>query len=223
MKDSILNKTLSAIHVIFFSSILTFGIIFLSLTLLTVPAVCAFFMIGKELIYKEYDITDSLVKKYFSYFKESFKLGRYIPISLIALLNMAGVAAGARLEMITVSVVCLVFSSLLFTVILYLAGYYTFVSKEVTLPEAAICMMYKPGFLIPVIVIMILLLFFFRALIAEILFFVGALPLFVIEVVIMLHTLHYRRLRGMLGDDKMAYLVTGEKQDSKIDSSEVQL
>ncbi|MCM1047436.1 MAG: hypothetical protein NC433_03330 [Clostridiales bacterium] len=212
MKESILYKILSLIHVFFFLSVLCFGIIFLSLTILMVPAVTSAFMIGKELIYKKYDITDSLIKKYFQYLKESFYLMKYAGINLVAILNIGGVYLGIRLEQTIYSVLCLAITAFLYTFILYLAGYYTFVNRKITLVEVFICMFYKPGLLIPVIVLMILLLFFFRMLLVKIFLIAGAFPMLVLEMVIFLHTLHYRKLMGELTeDDEYAYLVKRKK------------
>lgn len=216
MRDSILYKILSLIHVFFFLSILCFGTIFLSLTVLMVPAVTAAFLIGKELIYKEYDITDSLFKKYFRYLKESLPLMKYVGINLAAALNIGGVLAGIRMGQTFYSVLCLAITAILYTLVLYVAGYYTFIDKKFTLVEVFICMLYKPGLLFPVIVLMVLLVFFFRALIAEILFVVGELPMLVLEMVIFIHTLHYRNLRGELPeDDEYAHLVNGKKKQER--------
>lgn len=212
MRDSILYKILSLIHVFFFLSILCFGTIFLSLTIMMVPAVTAAFLIGKELIYKEYDITDSLIKKYFRYLKESLHLMKYAGINLVAALNIGGVFLGIKMEQMVYCVLCLAITAILYTLVLYVAGYYTFVDKKFTLVEVFICMLYKPGLLIPVIILMILLIFFFRMTIAKILLVVGAFPIVVLEMVIFLHTLHYRKLRGVLpDDDEYAYLVNGKK------------
>ncbi len=215
MRDSILYKTLSMIHIIFFLSILCFGTIFLSMTVLMVPAFTAAFMIGKELIYKEYDITDSLIKKYFHNLKETLPMFKYAVINVVAALNIAGIVLGVRMEQTVYSVVCLAITAILYTLILYIAGYYTFVDRKFTLVEVFICMMYKPGLMIPVIITMILSIFFFRMLIVKVLLAVGAFPMLVLEVVIFLHTLYYRELKGELQEDKYAHLVRKDAGDAK--------
>lgn len=212
MRDSILYKILSLIHIFFFLSILCFGTIFLSLTVLMVPAVTAAFLIGKELIYKEYDITDSLIRKYFRYLKESLHLVKYAGINVIAALNIGGVFLGIKMEQTFYSVLCLAITAILYALVLYVAGYYTFVDRKFTLVEVFICALYKPGLLIPVVILMILLVFFFRALFVKILLVAGAFPMLVLEMVIFLHTLYYRRMRGELpDDDEYAYLVDRKK------------
>lgn len=212
MRESILYRILSLIHVFFFLSILCFGTIFLSLTIMMVPAVTAAFLIGKELIYKEYDITDSIFKKYFQYLKESLHLMKYVGINVVAALNIGGVFVGIRMQQVFYCVVCLAITAILYSLVLYVAGYYTFVDKKFTLVEVFICMLYKPGLLIPVIVLMILLVFYFRALVAKIFLVVGAFPMLVLEMMVFLHTLHYRKLRGELpDDDAYAHFVNGKK------------
>lgn len=212
MRESILYKILSLVHVFFFLSILCFGTIFLSLTVMMVPAATAAFLIGRELIYKEYDITDSLIKKYFRYLKESLHLMKYAGINLVAALNIGGVILGTRMGQTFYSVLCLAATAVLYALVLYVAGYYTFVDKKFTLVEVFVCMLYKPGFLIPVIVAMVLLVFFFQPAAGGILLAVGAFPMLVLEMVIFIHTLHYRMLRGELPeDDEYAHLVNGKK------------
>ena len=215
MRDSILYKTLSMIHIIFFLSILCFGTIFLSMTILMVPAFTAAFMIGKELIYKEYDITDSLIKKYFHNLRETLPMLKYAVINVVAALNIVGIVLGVRMEQTAYSVVCLAITAILYTLILYIAGYYTFVDRKFTLVEVFICMMYKPGLMIPVIIAMILSIFFFRISIVKVLLAVGAFPMLVLEVVIFLHTLYYRELKGELQEDKYAHLVRKDAGDAK--------
>ena len=181
-----------------------------------VPAVTASFLIGKELIYKEYDITDSLVRKYFRYLKESLHLTKYAGINLVAALNIGGVLLGIKMGQTFYVVLCLAVTAILYTLALYVAGYDTFVDKKFTLVDVFICMLYKPGLLIPVIVVMVLLVFFFRMLIGEILLLAGAFPMLVLEIVIFIHTLHYRNLRGELPDDDMyAHLVNGKKSGER--------
>lgn len=212
MRDTILFKILSLIHVVFFLSILCFGTIFLSLTLLMVPAVTAAFLIGKELLYKKYDITDSLIKKYFRYLKETLHLMKYAGINAIAALNIGGAFLWIKMELTFYSVLCFAITAILYSLILYVAGYYTFVNKKFTLVEVCICALYKPGLLIPVVVLMILLEFFFSTLTVKILLVAGVFFLLVLEMVILIDTLHYRKLRGELPeDDEYAHLVNGKK------------
>lgn len=216
MRESILYKILSLVHIIFFLSILCFGTIFLSLTILMVPAVTAAFLIGKELIYKEYDITDGLIKKYFRYLKESLHLMKYAGINLAAALNIGGVLLGIRMGQTFYAVLCLTVTAALYTMVIYTAGYYTFVDQKFTLAEAFICMLYKPGFLIPVLAVMVLLVFFFRRIVGEVLLVIGAFPMLVLEIVVFIHTLHYRKLRGELPDEDLyAHLVNGKKNQGR--------
>ncbi|MBP3888876.1 MAG: hypothetical protein J6F30_14710 [Cellulosilyticum sp.] len=105
MKETILNKILNTIHVIFFTSILCFGITFLSGTLLMIPAFSAAFIMGKTLIYKEFDITDSVIKNYFLYMKSSMHLMKYIPLNSILLLNVIGTMGAGVVGMESIEII----------------------------------------------------------------------------------------------------------------------
>jgi hypothetical protein len=50
MKQTPLNRIMSAVHIIFFSSLLCFGTICLSGTVLLMPALGASFLIGKDVL-----------------------------------------------------------------------------------------------------------------------------------------------------------------------------
>ncbi len=90
IKKSVFYKVLSAVHIVFFTSILCFGMIFLSGSLLMVPSLCAAFQIGKAAMYEGLDITDSFVLAFFRNFKKFLGMERFVPVNLIMLLNLAG-------------------------------------------------------------------------------------------------------------------------------------
>lgn len=211
IKDTILNKILNAIHVIFFTSLLCFGTTFLSGTLLMIPAFAAAFMIGKTLIYKEFDITDSVIKNYLSYMKSSFHLMKYVPLNILLLLNIMGIMGAGISGMEGFAIACLCIVALVLTTIIYLVAYYTFFDRELTLIEVVVCMMYRPAFLVAIFAAIVLMMFFFNALMAGIFLLVGTVILFLIELVTFLHIMYYKKLRGMLADEKYASLV--EKKD----------
>ncbi len=211
MKETILNKILNAIHVIFFTSILCFGITFLSGTLLLIPAFSAAFIMGKTLIYKEFDITDSVIKNYFLYMKASMHLMKYIPLNIVLLLNVIGTLGAGVVGMEGYGIICLCIVALILTTIIYLVAYYTFFDKTFSLTEVVICMMYKPTLLGVVFVLFILTMVFFSPLMVTVLFLVGTVPLFLIELVTFLHIMYYKKLRGMLEGERYASLV--EKKD----------
>lgn len=215
-RESLLYKILSAIHIVFFSSICCFGIIFLSGTLLMLPALCAAFEIGKGVLRKKIDITDSIIKTYFTEFKNALGMLRYIPVNLLLLLNIAGVMYGGLNETLMYYVVCIMITAFLLTFCLYLAGYRCFVEREFKLVDVAFACFLKPMFLIPLFAGMVLLVFYFGAVPAVILFFTGTFFLFAVEVVILIHLLYFKDMFGKLSeDDEFQYLIKRGSVKSK--------
>ncbi len=215
-KESLFYKILSAIHIVFFSSICCFGMIFLSGTLLLIPALCAAFEIGKGVLRKEIDITDSIIKTYFVEFKKALGTLRYIPVNLIFLLNVIGMVYGGLNENLMYYVVCLMIAAILLTFCLYLAGYRCFVNREFKLTEVAFACFLKPMFLIPLFAGMVLIVFYFGAVLAAILFFTGTFFLFAVEVVILIHLLYFEEMLGKLDEDhEFYYLIKRVKGEKK--------
>ena len=213
MKSTILNKILYAIHITFFSSILCFGIVFLSGGLLMIPAFAAAFMLGRSIIYKEFDITDSVIQKYLIYFKESLHLMKYVLLNVMMLLNMAGVMIGGTYHMEGYTIICLCIVAILLMMVIYLAAYHAFIDKKFTLAEVAICMLYKPAYMMIVFMLMV----FFSIRMAAVLVFAGTVVLFLIELLTFLHMLHYKKLCGKLEGEKYASLVIEKNKTIKQD------
>lgn len=206
-------KILSAIHVVFFTSILCFGTVFVTGTLLMIPALAAAFKIGKAVLYDELDITNSIVLMYFRYLKESLRLERFVPVNLIMILNMAGMWAAAGMENTPFLIICLVMLAMLLTVSLYIAGYDTFVDHQFQLADVGVSMFIKPLSVITVLIVMILCIYFFSGVLATVLIFTGTFFLFVLEVVIFVTMLYYLDWTGRLDEeDKFAYLVLRAKK-----------
>lgn len=201
-------RILSAIHIVFFSSLLCFTTICLSGTILFLPAVGASFLIGKDAIYKSLDINDSIIKTYFAYLKSSMKLVKFFSVNIIVALNIMCMITMANSDHFTYSVVCLVISALLLSFMLYIAGYHTFVNEKIKLTEVFISMFTKVHLLIMVFIIMILCVIFFSGTLATIFALCGTLIVFVLEIPIFIQMMHLLNLFGRLdSDDQFAYLV----------------
>lgn len=212
-RESLFYKILSGIHIVFFTSILCSITIVLSGTLLLLPVLGAAFLIGKDALYKELNINDSIIKTYFGYLKESLPLMKFIPINLVALLNVAGIFIGGQLNNTLYSVICLVIVSFLLVFMLYLAGYFVFINKQVNIIETLFCMLLKPQFLIPLFAVAVLCGVFFSGIIMAILMFTGTFFLFAIEVVIFIQLLYFKKLAGNLDEkDEFAYLVLNQNK-----------
>lgn len=206
-------KILSVIHIVFFTSILCFGVIFLTGTLLMLPALGAAFRVGKDLLYDELDVTNSIVALFFRYLKQALHLERFFPVSLMALLNILGIWAAARMENVLYSLVCMVILALLLTLSLYIAGYDTFAGEARSVADVVVAMFLKPLSVVTLLIVMILCVYFFSGTLAAILLFMGTFFLFVTEVVIFITMLYYLKLTEKLDeDDKYAYLVNGKRK-----------
>ncbi|MDE7477456.1 MAG: hypothetical protein K2M91_05830 [Lachnospiraceae bacterium] len=216
IKKSVFYKVLSAVHIVFFTSILCFGIMFLSGLLLMLPALCAAFQIGKAAMYDELDITNSIVLSFFRYFKQALCLERFVPVNFIMLLNLAGMYFAANVKSTWMLLACLVIFSLLLTLCLFIAGYATFVENKFLLEEVAVAMLVKPLSVVTVFILMLLLTYFFSGVIAAILVLMGTFFLFVIELVIFMTMLQYRQLSGKLDEgDKYAYMLDRKSNGEK--------
>lgn len=213
MKKIPLYQILSAIHVVFFTSLLCFGLTFLSGMLLAIPAFAAAFQIGKDWMYDELDINSSIIRGYLGYFRESLRLLRFLPVSLVMVLNLAGILTATKLQSFIYAVICMAIFALLMTVALYIAGYNTFVSKEFKLLDVVIAMFLKPLTIVTIMIIMVLCTYFFSGTLAVILLLMGTFFLFVIEVVIFITMLYYLKLTKQLDEeDKFAYLVSEKRK-----------
>lgn len=208
IRETLFYKILSAVHIVLFTSMLCFGTIYLSGTLLMMPVLGAAFKIGKDAIYKDLDINDSIVKTYIRYLKSSFKLVKFIPINFIIFINVAGMLIAAGAKNMMYSVICLVLISFLLVFMLYIAGYYVFVDEQVSIIDVLYSILLKPQYLLPVFIIMVLSVFFLSGKLLAVLFFCGAFFLYALIIVIFIQMLFYKKALGKLEDeDKFAYLI----------------
>lgn len=215
-KSTLFYKILSAIHIAFFTSILCMGTIIFTGTLLILPALGASFLIGKDALYKELNVNDSIIKTYFKYLKTAMLLLKFFPVNLVMILNVTGMIIAAGTQNTVYAVVCLTLVSFLLVFMFYIVGYFTFIDNKVNMMNLLFCMLIKPQFLIPVFAIMVLCGFYFSIAMLIILFLMGAFFLFAIEVIIFIQTLYYRKLTGNLDEEEeFAYLIANKVIDLK--------
>lgn len=213
-KSTLFYKIISAIHIVFFTSILCMGTIIFTATLMMLPAIGAAFLIGKDALYKKLNVNDSIIKTYFTYLKTAMVLLKFLPVNLVLILNVAGMIIAAGTNHTIYAVVCLTFVSFLLVLMFYIAGYFVFINNKVNLMDLFLCMLFKPQFLIPIFAIMVICGFYFSIAMFVILFITGAFFLFAIEVVIFMQTLYYRKLIGNLDEDEeFAYLINKKAVD----------
>lgn len=215
IKESAFYKILSAIHIVFFTSILCFGMIYLSAGFLMLPCFAAVYKIGKDYLFKKLDITDSIIRMYFRYFKASIKLMKYFPVNLIMMANIAGMLVTARQDNLLYSILCLTVTAFLLVFVLYIAGYYTFVDERINLIEVMFSVFIRPFLMIPIFIIMVLCIFFFSLAVAIGLLLLGTFFLFAIEVVVYMQILLLKKAFGKLEEDEYAYLLHKPGKNSK--------
>ena len=93
----------TAVHLIAVLSAVCFGTIYLSLGILLIPALTSAFLVGKDVIYKQFDVYDSLSKRFFRQLKEEMHTMRYFPIQLVFVLQAVGIYASGRIGMKEIS------------------------------------------------------------------------------------------------------------------------
>ena len=208
IRETPIYRILCAIHIVFFTSLLCFGTICLSGTILMVPALGASFLIGKDTLYRKLDITDSIIKTYFKYLKASMKLLKYSLLNILIALNIAGMIITASTGNFVYSCVCLAIVGFLLSFMLYIAGYHTFVSNQINMAEVFLSMFIKLHLLLPVFIVMVLCVLFFSGTLLTVMFLSGTIILFALEVLIFIQMIHFKAKSGRLDkDDKFAYLV----------------
>jgi hypothetical protein len=193
------------------------------------PVLGAVFFIGKDIIYKEININDSVIATFFKYLKKSLRLFKFIPLHFMLLLNIAGMIVSAGAGNLTYSIICLTFTSILLVIMLYLVGYFVFVIKtggrenmkkssgkeemareKNVVMEVIALMLLKPQFVIPVFAGIVLCVFFFSNTLLTILCFLGTFFLTALEAVIFIQILYYKKAIGILDEEEeYAYLVDG--------------
>lgn len=208
IRENLYYKILSAIHIVFFTSILCFGTIYITGTLLMIPALAASFLIGRDYLYKKLDVTSSIVKTYVSYLKASMRLLRFLPINLIMILNIVGMIFLAKAEYKLYAVLCLTITALLLLITLYIAGYYAFVSESVDIVEVIMTILLKPQYGLPVFCVIVIALCFVSLALGLILLVCGSFFLFALSILIFISMLHYKKEIGILSlEDEYYHLV----------------
>jgi hypothetical protein len=209
IRESLFYKILSGIHIVFFTSLLFFATILFSATILFLPALGAVFLIGKDVINKDININDSIIRTYCCYLKQTMKLLKLAPVNLVMVLNIIGMLITAKAGNLLYSLICLALAAFLLVLMLYISGYYVFMNETVNMIEVTFIMFLKLQFLIPVYVGMICCICFFSNTLLLISVFSGTFFIFAVEVVIFIQLLYYKKLTGILEEnDKFAYLVS---------------
>ena len=203
MKESKLTAIMSFIHVAVVLSLLTFGTIYLSLSILALPALTAAFTIGREIIYRRFSVYGSLAGQFFSYLKDNMRTLRYFPVQLAVLLQFAGIAAAGRTGFDALVYPMTAFSALLLTLMIYTIGYHVFCAPLPDIVHAAVAMFFKLRYMLAVWVLMILAEALAGVKLLSVMLIAGAVPLLAVEIVVFIALTSYKKARSELSEEDL--------------------
>lgn len=201
-----LTALLSGIHLVFIGSILCFGTIYLTLGILALPALTAAFTIGKDVIFRQFDVYDSLTKRFFRETKAAMGMMKYFPLQLLAIFQCAGMFAAQKVGMPFLSypmLICVVF---VLSLIIYIITYHVFYSPKPPVTDVIIAMFYRIQYLLIIWMIVLLLTVTLCKITFVVCFFAGMLLIVLLEIVSFLDIISYKKLKGELTELDKEYL-----------------
>ncbi len=199
------NTITAAICLISVLSIECFVTIYLSLGILLLPALTSAFMIGKDVIYRRFDLYDSITKRFFVQLKKQLPMLRYFPIQLIMILQTVGIYASNRISARFMIYLLVPSVAFMMTLVVYLITYHVFYKNMPEITEVIIAMFYKVHYMISVWVIMLLMLYFLRPAMLSIFLIAGEIMLLGIECVAFLGLSSYKKAKHELGEEDTEY------------------
>ena len=209
-----LAAIMSAIHLIVVLSVVCFGTIILSLGILFIPAMTSAFIVGKDVIYKRFDVYDGLVKRFFSGLVSEMRMMRYFPLQLIIFIQLAGIYASEKTGMNFLMYLMLACISFILALIVYVIAYHVFYSPKPAITEVLIAMFYRVHLFLLVWVAMLLITALFSVKLMGVFMFLGTIFVLLIETVAFLGILGYKKLRKELTEEEKEYF--GEELLKKI-------
>lgn len=198
-----LATLLSAVHLCFVMSIVCFSVTYLSLGILALPALTSAFRTGRDVIYKKYDIYDSVVKTFFKRMKTEMRMMRYFPIQFIIILQAVGIYAAGKVEMDFLVIPLVVGIASLLTLLIYIAAYHVFYSELPSVADVVIAMFYRIQYMTIIWMLMLLASVFFGTVFIAVSLFIGAIALFAVEAVAFLGITAFRKLKGELTEEEI--------------------
>lgn len=177
-------KALSFLHLVVILSLCFFGICTVTLTVLAVPALCAAFAVGRDLIEHRFNVYEGLVKRFFGELKQYRRSMRFFPVWLLVLLQSVGIIAAQSMNRFLLQVILLVFGAFLLTYLCYACAYIVFIDAGIRCEEVLIRMFGQVKILFSLFCMMILVLVFFQLRFLPVLLIGGALLLLAVEAVI---------------------------------------
>lgn len=177
-------KILSFLHLTVVLS-LCFGVVCtVTLSMAVVPAICAAFSIGKDLLEKKYDVYEGLIRRFVKELRKYGKSMRYLPVWLLVLLQAAGIMAAGTMGNFLLQTGLLVSGAFLLVYLFYACFYMVFIDGDMRCEEVFVRMFGQIKIVISLFCLMILILCFFQLRFIPVLFLCGSLLILVIEAVL---------------------------------------
>lgn len=209
-----LTALMSAIHLIFVLSIVCFGTIILSLGILLIPALTSAFIVGKDVIYKRYDVYDGLVKRFFSGLASEIRMMRYFPLQLIIIIQLVGMYAAEKVGMNFLMYLMVACISFVLTLIVYVITYHIFYNPKPSVTEVLIAMFYRVHFFLLVWIAMLLITTLSSIKLMGVFLLVGTIAVLLVETVAFLGVISFKNLKKELTEEEKEYF--GEEMLKKI-------
>lgn len=200
------SEIFNVIHVIFWLSIVFFGTVYLSLGILLVPALCSLFSIGKEVLYKEFDITDNIFRRFFTGIGENIRMMKYFPFVLIIALEAVGIKAAAAAGIQIIAYICPAITGFLLTFLIYLCLCRIYYKPDTDMISAFIIMICSLPHMFAIWVLMTLCVIFFGVVFMAVSILVGAAVMLLIQGVAAIDILLFRQKNGSLDEKEQKFI-----------------
>lgn len=200
-----LSTVMSLLHLTVILSLACFGTALLTLSILAIPSVTAAFVIGKDVIYRKFDVNDGLLRRFFSELSAQMCMMKYFPLQLLIILQTAGIVGAQRTGMTFLSYPMLICISILTAVIIYIISYHIFFSPKPTVTEVLVAMLYRIHYFLIVWIVMLLVTVLFGVQLMGILLIFGEALLLAVEISSFLGVMGFKKLKNMLTDEEKEF------------------
>ncbi len=200
------------IHVVFWLSLCTFGVIYLTLGIMIFPALTSAFSIGKEVLFGEYDTTDSVLKRFFGGIKKHIGTMRYFPMYLFFVLECAGLYAAGLTGMDILAYVCNALMGLVLTLCIFACLCAVHFEKKPDIVTVGVVMIWSLPAMLAIWLIMTLCCLFFGEIFIVISLPAGGLLLGIMQAAALYGILSFKSKTGSLTESEEKFL-SGSKGD----------
>ena len=191
---------LNYVHVFFWLGIFAFLTIYISLGFLLIPSLTSVFVIGKEIIFGDYDMTDSVFKRFFGGVKNNIGMMRYFPLQIIFCMEGVGIYAANMANMKVIAYICTALMGLILTYIIFVCLCKVHFEQKCDLITVAVIMLYSLPYMITIWLIMTLFCLFIGPVVMIISLFVGALALVLMQGAALVGILHFKEKTSSLSE-----------------------